>query len=298
MRARRKSSPTPPALREQATAALYRLRSGGERIALRRESAAALTSSLRADLAALRAHDPSASVGLEAAARDCGDRRPGGRGGARTPAGRGRSTLGAASRRANGQSSPSLAAELDDVLARRAETEAQLTGGRRDALLALRGAAQRLGVRHESAQRLLSELQAGARRGCAMFRQGPRPPSSGSLSDEADAAARAAVREQEDLEARVRLAPGAPDRPRAVARRAGRAAARRTSAGRGGRAARAPAARGRVGRRALDGRGARPSRVGGARGESRPRARAGREGEGRQVSARCSSSSAGTRASS
>ena len=34
--------------REQATAALYRLRSGGERIALRRESAASLTASLRA----------------------------------------------------------------------------------------------------------------------------------------------------------------------------------------------------------------------------------------------------------
>ncbi len=38
--------------REQATAALYRLRSGGERIALRRETAASLSASLQADLAA------------------------------------------------------------------------------------------------------------------------------------------------------------------------------------------------------------------------------------------------------
>ena len=91
------------------------------------------------------------------------------------------------------------------MLARRAETESQLTGGGRDALLALRGATQTLGVRHESAQRLLSELQselADARRAPA----GPSPADLGRLADDADAAARTAVREQEDLEARVRLA--------------------------------------------------------------------------------------------
>ncbi len=56
--------------REQATAALYRLRSGGERIVLRRESAAALTTALRFELEAARSHDPSASVELEVAARE------------------------------------------------------------------------------------------------------------------------------------------------------------------------------------------------------------------------------------
>src|SRR4051812_496373 len=45
--------------REHATAALYRLRSGGERIVLRRESAASLTASLRSELDAARSHDPS-----------------------------------------------------------------------------------------------------------------------------------------------------------------------------------------------------------------------------------------------
>src|SRR5437763_894684 len=98
-----------------------------------------------------------------------------------------------------------LAQELDEVLSRRSESESQLTGGSRDALLALRGAAQRLGVRHESAQRLLAELNlelVEARQAPA----GPSPAERGRAADEADAAARAAVREREDLEARVRLA--------------------------------------------------------------------------------------------
>ncbi len=190
--------------REQATAALYRLRSGGERIALRRESAASLTASLRAELQAARAYDPSASVGLEAAARDAATAAQS------AAAERARLQVEAEGRWARiaaieRTAQSAFAAELDDVLARRAETESQLTGGGRDALLALRGATQTLGVRHESAQRLLSELQqelADARRAPA----GPSPAELGRLADDADAAARAAVREQEDLEARVRLA--------------------------------------------------------------------------------------------
>ena len=190
--------------REQATAALYRLRSGGERIALRRESAASLSSSLRAELEAARAYDPSASVGLEAAARDASTAAQS------AAAERARLQVEAEGRWARiaaieRAAQSALSAELDDVLARRAETESQLTGGGRDALLALRGATQTLGVRHESAQRLLSELQsqlADARRAPA----GPSPADLGRLADDADAAARTAVREQEDLEARVRLA--------------------------------------------------------------------------------------------
>ena len=190
--------------REQATAALYRLRSGGERIALRRESAASLSSSLRAELEAARAYDPSASVGLEAAARDASTAAQS------AAAERARLQVEAEGRWARiaaieRAAQSTLAAELDDVLARRAETESQLTGGGRDALLALRGATQTLGVRHESAQRLLSELQselADARR----VPGGPSPADLGRLADDADAAARTALREQEDLEARVRLA--------------------------------------------------------------------------------------------
>jgi chromosome segregation protein len=190
--------------REQATAALYRLRSGGERISLRREAAASLTASLRAELEATRAYDPTSSVELEGAARDAAAA-------AQTAAGeRARLQVEAEERWARVAAiergaQTALAAELDLVLARRAESEAVLTGGGRDALLALRGATQRLGVRHESAQRLLSELRLELDDARHMP-SGPSPAELGRAADEADAAARAAVREREDLEARVRLA--------------------------------------------------------------------------------------------
>ena len=190
--------------REQATAALYRLRSGGERIVLRRESAASLTASIRSELEATRAYDPSASVEMETAARDASTAAQA------AAAERARLQVEAEERWARvaaierGAQS-SLAAELDAVLERRAETESHLTGGSRDALLALRGASQRLGVRHESAQRLLAEL----RNDLLETRQapaGPSPAELGRAADEADAAARTAAREREDLAARVRLA--------------------------------------------------------------------------------------------
>ena len=145
--------------REQATAALYRLRSGGERIALRRESASSLAASLRAELEAARSYDPSASVELEAAARDAATVRADRRRRARAARRSRPRSAGRASPRSSAAAQAELQAELDDVLARRADTEALLTGGGRDALLTLRGAAQRLGVRQESAQRLLAELQ-------------------------------------------------------------------------------------------------------------------------------------------
>ncbi|HEX7627146.1 MAG TPA: AAA family ATPase, partial [Gaiellaceae bacterium] len=190
--------------REHATAALYRLRSGGERIVLRRESAASLAASLRAELEAARAYDPSTSVELEAAARDAATA-------AQSAAGeRARLQVEAEERWARiaaieraGQST--LSAELDTVLTRRGETESYLTGGGRDSLLALRGATQRLGVRHESAQRLLGELR-GELAEARHTPSGPSPAELGRVADDADAAARTAAREQDDLEARVRLA--------------------------------------------------------------------------------------------
>ena len=264
--------------REQATAALYRLRSGGERIVLRRESAASLTASIRVR-ARGRAHVRPVSVGRDGGRRArCVDGRAGRRRRACTPAGRGRGAVGA--RRAierGGQAT--LAAELDAVLERRAETESHLTGGSRDALLALRGATQRLGVRHESAQRLLAELRhelVEARHAPA----GPSPAELGRAADEADAAARTAVREREDLDARVPARPRAPDDARAVARRARRTSASGTRARRRGRAARVADARGGSGGGALDRRRPRTSRSGGARGEPRARSRARREGAG------------------
>jgi len=190
--------------REQATAGLYRLRSGGERIVLRRESAASLTAALQVELDAARAYDPSASVELEAAARDAAT------GAQAAAAERARlqveaeerwARVGAIERAAQAL----LIAELEEVLAGRSQAEAVLTGGGRDALHALRGAAQRLGLRHESAQRLLAELRIEL--GESQQRPvGPTPAELGQAADEADAVARTALRERDDLEARVRLA--------------------------------------------------------------------------------------------
>ena len=190
--------------REQATAALYRLRSGAERIQLRRESASSLAGTLRADLAAARAYDPSASAELEHAARSAAAA-------AQTAAGeRARLQVEAEERWARvaaveRQAQAAAAEQLEEVLGRRAETESLLTGGGRDGLLALRGATQRLGVRHESSQRLLAELRSDL--GDAQRTpRGPSPAELGRAADDADAAARTAVREREDLDERVRLA--------------------------------------------------------------------------------------------
>jgi chromosome segregation protein len=190
--------------REQATVALYRLRSGGERIQLRRESAASFAAAVRADLDAARAYDPTASTELEQAARaaaSAAQEAAGERARLQVEAEERWACVATVERRAQAQA----AAELDEVLARRSEAEALLTGGGRDALLALRGATQRLGVRHESSQRLLAELQSEL--GDAQRTpRGPSPNELGRLADEADAAARTAVREREDLDERVRLA--------------------------------------------------------------------------------------------
>ena len=190
--------------REQATAALYRLRSGGERLALRRESATSVAASLRAELEAARAFDPSASVELESAARDAAAAAQA------AAAERARLQVEAEERWARVAAiergaRTAAATELDAVLERRAETESQLTGGGRDALLALRSAAQRLGVRHESAQRLLAEVRLELLE-ARQAPTGPSPAELGRAADEADAAARAALREREDLEARLVLA--------------------------------------------------------------------------------------------
>ncbi len=190
--------------REGTTAALYRLASSGERIAVRREAATLLAASLQAELDAARNHDPRASAGLEDAARIAAAAAQ------RAAAELARVELEAEeqwARVAAGERSAqaALAGELDELLGRRGEAERLLTGGGRDALLALRGATERLGMRHESAQRLRVELEAelaeARRRG-----GGPSPLELERAADEADAAARAAHREHEDLEARTMLA--------------------------------------------------------------------------------------------
>jgi chromosome segregation protein len=190
--------------REQATADLYRLRSAGERLVLRLESASSLSAALRAELAAAAEDDPAASAELEAAARAAASAAQS------AAAERARLDVEAEerwARVAGGERAlrSTLAGELEELLARRAAIESALTGGGRDALLALRGAAQGLGVRHESTQRLLGELRQELDEARAAP-AGPTPEQLGRAADEADAEARAAAREREDLEARLGLA--------------------------------------------------------------------------------------------
>ena len=190
--------------REGTTAALYRLASSSERIALRREAASLLATSLTAELEAARNHDPRASAGLEEAARiaaTAAQQAAAELARAQLEAEEQWARVAAAERRAQAE----LVTELDAILASRGEAERLLTGGGRDALLALRGATERLAMRHESAQRLRieveSELSETRRRG-----GGPTAFELERAADEADAAARAAHREHDDLEARAILA--------------------------------------------------------------------------------------------
>ena len=190
--------------REQATAAVYLLRSSGERLVLRRETASALATQLRGELEAVRAFDPSTSVELEASVRAASAE-------AQVAAGeRARLQVDAEERWARVAASERaaqsvLVAELEEVLAARGRAEAQLTGNGRDALLALRSAAQVLAVRQEAGQRLLGELRSDL----AQARNRPKGPSAAELglaADHADAVARAAARERDDLQARAALA--------------------------------------------------------------------------------------------
>ena len=140
--------------REGATAALYRLRSAGERLALRRESAAQLLGRLRDDLerAEAAADGPSPEeTALERAARE-----------AASALGSARAEHAAAVARARDVHAALAALEragldeaearLEALLAERAavENELERVGARRDALYALRRAADRVGVRRRA----------------------------------------------------------------------------------------------------------------------------------------------------
>ena len=95
---------------------------------------------------------------------------------------------------------------LEQLARERAVVEAELVGGGRNALLALRDAAQRLGLRQESNGRLGDDLRRELAEAASLRTTGPAPAELGAVADEADAAARAAARERDDLAARAALA--------------------------------------------------------------------------------------------
>ncbi len=190
--------------REAATAALYRLRGGAERVAMRREAAATARGRLQEDLEAARAFDPSASAELEAAARETAEAAQA------AAAERGRlqveaEDLWARVAAAERQAQAALAADLEVLVAARAQLEGDLTGGRRETLLALRGAGERVTVRRESVHRLLGDLRSDLAEARAVA-DGPSAVDLGRAADDADAAARAAARMRDDLAERARLA--------------------------------------------------------------------------------------------
>ncbi len=201
--------------REHAMQALYRLRSAGERLGIRRESASALLEHLRAEDADPKADDGDPGVETaepERAARQASEA-------ARAAA----VEREACAERARGALARLLAAEralreaaeagVDELVARRTLIEEELTGaaGEREAALSvsyeLRSRAARLAVRRESAAGLVARLRAElAEAETDAARGGPSPEELERLTLDARAAARAAVHERDTLAERRQTA--------------------------------------------------------------------------------------------
>jgi chromosome segregation protein len=189
--------------REGATSALYGLRAGAERIGLRREAAQTLVARFSEELEAARAFDPASSSALQDAAREAAQAAQA------ATAARARLQVEAEERWARVAAHEratrnALAAEVEAALATRGLAESELADGGHRALLALRGVAQAIEVRHESTRRLLEQLTADL--AAAKRPDAHRPAELGRAADEADEAARLAARERDDLAARLELA--------------------------------------------------------------------------------------------
>jgi chromosome segregation protein len=199
--------------RESATAALYRSRSMGERVALRRESALELLERLRGELAEASEApvEDGATAALEAAVRTAASNARAAYAEREEAALRARrlaAVLVPHERAADAEA----AARLEGLLAERARVEAELAdaAGAREAastaLSRLRGGRERIAVRRESASALASQLRAElAEAEEDAARTGPTPQELERAATEASAAARAAARERDELEDRVRL---------------------------------------------------------------------------------------------
>ena len=198
--------------REQSMQVLYRLRSGGERLGIRRESATALLEQVRTELAAAEsdAGEPGVETAeLERASREAAEE-------ARVAAVE-RETRFERARRAlmrllgaERAARASAQARLDEVLTERTGIEDELTGaaGEREAALSvsyeLRSRAARLAVQRESATRLLARLQTElAEAEADAARGGPSPEELERQALLARAAARDAAHERDTLAERA-----------------------------------------------------------------------------------------------
>ncbi len=198
--------------REQSMQVLYRLRSGGERLGIRRESATALLEQVRTELAAAEsdAGEPGVETAeLERASRDAAEV-------ARVAAVE-RETRFERARRAlmrllgaERAAHASAQARLDEMLVERTGIEDELTGaaGEREAALSvsyeLRSRSARLAVQQESAARLLARLQTElAEAEADAARGGPSPEELERQALLARAAAREAAHERDTLAERA-----------------------------------------------------------------------------------------------
>jgi chromosome segregation protein len=199
--------------REAATASLYRFRSMGERVALRREAALELLERLRAEHAQASEApvEDGATAALEAAVRAAASGARAAYAEREEAALRARQ-LAAALVPHERVATTEAAARLEVVLAERARVEAQhaAAAGAREASAAalsrLRGAGERVAVRRESAESLAAELRAElVEAEAAAQRSGSSPQELDRLATEAAAAARTAARERDELDDRVRF---------------------------------------------------------------------------------------------
>jgi chromosome segregation protein len=190
--------------RELAVKVLYRLQGASERVALRREGAAALLERLRSDLAdAAEPADRSELEQATAAARSAG------------------AAAGVAAERARAAQERLAALErgaasraeerLDALRSERRGLEARLAeaaAGRESAVLQRLGVArERVGMRGESARELLDRTRGElAEAEAAARRPGPSPAELEAAANEATAAARAAAHARDDVAARAALA--------------------------------------------------------------------------------------------
>jgi chromosome segregation protein len=189
--------------REAHTAALYGLRSGSERLALRREAAASLAARLGAELEAAWAFEPARTEDALSAARAASaDARAAtaARAGAEVAAAEAWARVAGAER----SRLAAVTASIESLAVDRAGHEDALVGGGPGKLLALRGAAGRIGLLQESAARLRAETAAELAEAQEM--RGPSADELGRAADEAESAARAAARDRDDLGARLDLA--------------------------------------------------------------------------------------------
>jgi chromosome segregation protein len=191
--------------REGATAALYRLRSAGERLGLRRETASQLLERVRDELAAASAGAASGETGLQRTAREASAALASARHEQSAVVQRARevqSVLALVEHR----SLVAAEARLESLLGDRASAEERLEreSARRQVLYVLGSAIDRLALRRESAAELTTATEAAVGRAREARAAGKAPEELQAAATEAALGARRTALERDALAERAR----------------------------------------------------------------------------------------------